>query len=71
MKKNKDLQTANFVVEYIQNQKGTYNLLNMPNPYTKKPLYTPKVILKIIGLTYMGWCTALVTFTIVGDMIFN
>jgi len=47
------------------------NLLNVYNQYTKKPLYTPKVILKIIGLTYMGWCTALVTFTIVGDMIFN
>ena len=44
------------------------DLLPLYNQYTKKAIYTPKIILKIIGLTYMGWCTALVTFTIIGQL---
>ena len=34
------------------------DLLLLYNEYTKKSIYTPKVILKIIRLTYMRWCTA-------------
>ena len=47
---------------------GVDDLLPRYNEYTKKSIYTPKVILKIIGLTYMGWCTAFVTFTIIGQL---
>ena len=46
------------------------NLHNVHTQYSKTPLYTPKVILKILGLSYMGWCTAYITFTIIGSFFY-